>query len=205
MLPAGSEVFIQVGQDGQAQLHPARVVAWSENLVTAAFADEQLPVAPGQEATLCYEIQGRFLRRAARVDAVMEGDGRLTVGLAVSRESHASDRRESVRVSTAVVGLTIDVDGEQGCPLLDVSAQGFAAVASVRLEVGQTADVSLTHAGRRFHGQVRVRSAREITPGHYRYGMYCLVNRIAGGNLAEGLRRVRDAVLRKQHPQRTSA
>lgn len=205
MLPTGAEVFLQVGEDQAARLHPARVVAWSENLVTATFPDEQLPVVPGQAATLCYDLHGQFLRRGARVDAVMEGEGRLTVGLAMVRSADAADRRESARVSTAIVGLTVDVEGEQGCPLLDVSANGFAAVASVKLDVGQSADVGLLHGGRRFHGQVRVRSAREITPGHYRYGMYCLVNRISGGDLAEGLRRVRDGVLRKQHTHRTSA
>lgn len=205
MLATGAEVFLQVGDDEKGRMFTARVVAWSENLVTAAFTDESLPVSPGQSAWLCYDWSGQFLRRAVRVDAVMDGEDRLTVGLQITSDADGADRRESCRVSTAIVGLTVDVDGEQGCPLLDVSANGFAVVASTPLNVGDTADVGLTYNRRRYHGQVRVRSGREVTAGQYRYGMYCLVNRVAGGDLAEGLRRVRDGVLRKQQTRRTSA
>ncbi len=204
MLATGAEVFVQIGEGSEGHMHTARVVAWSENLVTAAFAGYDVPVSAGQTAWLCYDWDGQFLRRPCRVDAVMDGEDRRTVGLQLGSDATAADRRESTRVSTAIVGLTIEVNGEPGCPLLDVSANGFAAVASVKIDIGHTADVSLQHAGRRFHGQVRVRSAREITPGQYRYGMYCLVHRTAGGDLPEGLRRVRDAVMRRR-TRRTSA
>jgi hypothetical protein len=204
MLATGSEVFLQVGEGADGRMFTARVVAWTESLVTAAFTDLELNVAAGQTAWLCYDWDGQFLRRAVRVDAVMDGEDRRTVGLQLVSDANPADRRESARISTAIVGLSVEVNGEVGCPLLDVSANGFAVVASVALEVGQTADVSLIHAAKRFHGQVRVRSATEITPGQYRYGMYCLVHRSAGGDLAEGLRRVRDAVMRRSS-HRTSA
>lgn len=196
MLAIGSDVHLQVEADPHAKLYAARVVAWSENLVTAGFTEDEPPVAPGQQAWLCYQWDGQFLRRAARVDAVMDGSDHLTLGLQLVSDTVRADRRESSRVSTAILGIGMEVEGETGCPLLDVSANGFAVVASVVLEPGQTADVSMLFAGKRYSGQVRVRSAREITPGHYRYGMYCLVNRIAGGDLSVGLRRVRDSVLR---------
>lgn len=123
--------------------------------------------------------------------------GFVTVGEPVSAES-----RQCYRVSMAVSGLVVQVEGVP-CQLVDASATGFAVSCSKEPSVGQTVPVSISFEGKSYVGSATVQGAFALPSGKFRVGMH-IVKGGAQGSLSIGLQKITSAVQRAQLRRRAA-
>jgi hypothetical protein len=170
MLAPDTKIFLNVPRGTRKHmLHPARITEAGARGCTAELDEPDVLLGPGQEIFVYYYLKHRFVKQAARIDAVMETEPTLVVGFQTDGEPMPAESRESFRVSTVMSDLTATVGAEDECRLLDVSTTGFAVEATQRYEVGQVVSVTLRYQGRQFSGKARVQSIRELDLGKVRY------------------------------------
>lgn len=198
---SGFYLHVPVPAGSERMLHPGRVVCAQGGMYTAEMEEQDLVLPPGLAVVLCFERDGRFQQQPARVDAVLETQPRLIIGLECMGSASSAEARQAYRVSTVTSGLTVMVGAEE-CLLLDISATGLAVVASEPYLPGQTVSVSLTYDRRTFTGTARVQSIRRLRDRRIRYGLHGADDRVAGGTLEKGLREVAMAIQRKQLQRR---
>jgi len=117
-----------------------------------------------------------------------------TTGEAVSAEN-----RQCYRVSTVVASaVSAELNDQQSCPVLDVSATGFSVLCDAELRPGQVVRTKLEHEQQQCSGTAIVQSAKELPDGRTRYGMYCAGNEKSNGDLLKGLQRISASLQRQQ-------
>jgi hypothetical protein len=198
MLSAGDGVYVQLQHEPDHRiLYPGRIVSTSGALCTARIEEQDLPLDPGSEVTVYYRNRYRFVRQSARIDAITRVGSSPTVGLELLGKPVAAESRECFRVSTVASGVTARVGREEGCSVLDISATGFAVLATTQHPVGAVVPVTLRHEGARFTGHACVES---VFPSgtEFRYGMRAVEDEQSGGNLPKGQVHIAMAVQRLQ-------
>jgi hypothetical protein len=199
MLASEKKIFLSFPTEGQKRvLHPATIKEASAGGYTAELEEEDLPFVAGQDISVYYELKRKFVKQAARIEAVLESDPVLVVGFQITGEIVSAENREWFRVSTVMADLTVAVGPESECKLLDVSSTGFAVEATSRYEVGRIVPVTLRHQGDQFSGEARIQSIRELDPRRFRYGLHALDDRMSGGTLQKGQQVICAAVEREQ-------
>ncbi|MHC4826979.1 MAG: hypothetical protein ACYTEY_10510, partial [Planctomycetota bacterium] len=144
MLASESRIFFNLPSESKERvLHPATVREPGEAGYTAEIEEPDVALEAGQDIFIYYEIERKFVKQAARIDAVMQTNPTLVVGFETTGEPVAAESREWFRVSTVVANLTVDFGSKTGCPLLDVSSVGFAVESAERFEVGQVVPATL--------------------------------------------------------------
>ena len=199
MLAPDTRIFLNLPRSSRRHLlHPARITEAGPRGYTAELEETDLLLGPGQDLFVYYYLRHKFVKQAARVDAVMQTDPALVVAFQTTSEPMPGEGRESFRVSTVMADLTATVGAETECRLLDVSTTGFAVEATQRYEVGQVVSVTLRYQGRQFSGKARVQSIRELDLGKIRYGLHAVEDRASGGDLRKGQQHISAAVEREQ-------
>lgn len=212
MLTKESRIFIQRPDEAaQRILHAATVLAATDNIYAIRPAESDLAFEAGDELRIFFEKDRKFMQQAGRVEALMDPppddtdesqaspqDAAPILGVATVGEPASAESRECYRVLTMFTDMTVCVGDEDQCPLLDVSATGFAVVSSQELLVGQIVDVSPHHDGQSFPGQASVQSVRDLGAGRFRYGMHCTDERGGDRTLVNGLQQISAAVQRQQ-------
>jgi hypothetical protein len=199
MLASEAKIFLDFPNESKQRiLHPATIKEANEHGYTAELEEANLSLEAGQNFFVYYNLKRKFVKQAARLDAVLQTDPALAVGFQVTGEPVSAESREWYRVSTVMANLTTTVGPETVCPLLDVSAMGFAAEATQRYEIGQVVPVTLRYEDSQFNGKARVQSIRELDRGRIRYGFHAIDDRTCGGDLRKGLRHISAAVQREQ-------
>ncbi|MHC4220115.1 MAG: PilZ domain-containing protein, partial [Planctomycetota bacterium] len=165
---------------------------------TAEVGDSNLALEPGLDLFVYYELKRKFVKQAARIDAVLQTEPMLVVGFQVTGEPMSAESREWFRVSTVMAHLAADFGPESDCPLLDVSSVGFAVEAAERYEVGQVVPATLSYQDQRFNGKARIQSVRDLGKGRYRYGVHSIEDKESGGDLRKGQQLISAAVEREQ-------
>ena len=100
----------------------------------AEFEDQELHPEPGLEVLIYSHIEGKFMKQAARIDAVLASVKR-DIRFELTGEPVSAESRDCYRVSTVLTDLTAKLGTEEGCPLLDVSATGFGVAATGRYHI----------------------------------------------------------------------
>lgn len=106
----------------------------------------------------------------------------------------SEDRRQEERVSTCLVDVTATLDAESGCPVVDVSPTGFAALSRSLRFLGTTVPVALQWGGREFSGAAWIQSVHRVDPGEIRYGLRPVEGPDAGDDLQNVLAEIHHAV-----------
>ncbi len=169
MLAVGNAVFLLIPSPSKRRiLHPGVVI---ESDSTSFVAEFEYPVAPPLDADVnayC-EVNGKFFQQGARVTDVRTGPGCAIVfrrvGQPVSAES-----RQTYRVSLVAANFIAQVGNETQCQVLDISAEGFAAITSRKLALGSLVQISVTGEGQTFEAPARVQTVKERNDGKFRYG-----------------------------------
>ncbi|MHC4428160.1 MAG: PilZ domain-containing protein [Planctomycetota bacterium] len=199
MLASDTKVFLNIPRGSRMHLlHPALIKDAGKRGYTAELDEADVLLGPGQELFVYYYLRHKFVKQAARVDAVMQNEPTLVVGFQTTGEPMPAETRESFRVSTVMADLTATVGAEDECRLLDVSNTGFAVEATQRYELGQVVSVTLRYQGRQFSGKARVQSIRELDLGKVRYGLHAVEDRASGGDVRKGQQHISAAVEREQ-------
>jgi hypothetical protein len=199
MLASEMKIFLSFPNEShQRILHPATIKEAGKTGYSAELEEAHLALEAGQNLFVYYELKRKFVKQAARIDAVMQTDPTLVIGFQTTGEPVSAESREWFRVSTVMADLTATVGSEANCRLLDVSTAGFAVEATKRYEVGQVVPVTLRYQGGQFSGSARVQSIRELPRGRIRYGLHGLDEKAGGGDLKKGQQTISAAIEREQ-------
>ncbi|MCL4197828.1 MAG: hypothetical protein KJZ69_10085 [Phycisphaerales bacterium] len=217
MLSKGAEVFVTCGRDADKRiLHPATVLAVSGEVFSIQLSGGDLTVSAGATVLVFFDLNRQFTKQSASVVAVHDprtgcGDGDASqlaapgaknggpvfgcrlVGQPISAES-----RESFRVCTVVANITGDLGIEKNCPLMDVSATGFAMIAKSSYKISDVVAAVLRHEGKEFRGRAVVQSVKELPGGRFRYGLHCMEERHGESSLRKGCQQISMACQRAQ-------
>ena len=136
---------------------------------------------------------------AAAATAPSNSATRLLVGLHVTGEPVSAEGRSAYRVVTSIAGgVTVTLDNNLECAVLDVSATGFSVISDAPLLQGQVVRVVIHHELEDIQGSAIVQSVKELAGGQRRIGLHCAGNSRSNGQLHRGLQRISAAVQRQQ-------
>ncbi len=199
MLKPGMKMFLSLPNESKRLiLHPGTTKEAGEHRYTVELEESDLAVEAGQDVFVYYELDRKFVKQAARIEAAMKNALALTIGFQITGDIVSAECREWFRVSTALNDLTADFGPESNCRLLDVSSVGFAVEATECYEIGNTLPATLYFQGKHFTGKVRVQSVHELHGGRFRYGLHSFADKSSGGDLCKGQQQISAAVEREQ-------
>jgi len=217
MLSKGAEVFITCGRDADKRiLHPASVLAVSGNVFSIQLSGGDLPISAGATVLVFYDLNRQFTKQSGNVVAMHDprtgcstGDatnlaanatkgGGAVFGCELVGQPISAESRDSFRVCTVVANITGDLGIERNCPLMDVSATGFAMIAKSSYRISDVIAAMLRHEGKEFKGRAVVQSVKELPGGRFRYGLHCMDERNGESNLRKGCQQISMACQRAQ-------
>ena len=197
MLSVGNGFYVQLsGPKGPGVLHPASVLAEFDDGFEGALEEGDVRLTRDQQLVLFCEIDSVFMKQAARVVAFVKDGDKPTFRFLTQGEPTSAERRQLFRVSTVISDMTVGLGGESSCPLLDVSATGFSALARPGRTYGETITASLSFKKSIHTGNVLVQSVRDLGGGRMRYGLSCADDRGKKSDLRRILQQVTMSVQR---------
>lgn len=198
MFAHGSKVFVQFpSNSNQRVLHPFEVEDFGPDALTIRAEEENLPIEPGAEVRVYFEMREKFQQQPARIEAVLKSDPLPLIALALTGVPVSAENREKYRVSTLGTDLLATLDGEDG-RLADVNVEGLSVICSRRHGLGAILPVKVFFEGREFSGRASIQSVKDLPKGKFRYGMQCVGDDRHLGGLAHGLHKISTAVQRAQ-------
>ncbi|MHC4589250.1 MAG: hypothetical protein ACYTAQ_07895, partial [Planctomycetota bacterium] len=109
MLVSETKIFFSIpGESRRLILHPAKVREAGASGHTAELEESNVPLEAGKDLFIYYERKRKFVKQAARIDAVMQTNPALVVGFQLTGEPVSAESREWFRVSTVMANLTAD-------------------------------------------------------------------------------------------------
>lgn len=205
MFNKGSTIQLRVPAGIEAPLEMATVTDGGADRITVRFENRGVAVAAGIDVDIMRTIDGVFTRQPARIETVLADDPLKlpVVGIRTTGVTKPAENRSCFRVSTAAANLTVSIDEEDGCHLLDVSSGGFAATATRHFDEGETVEAEVSYQGRTYRGTATIQSVRIVREGRMRYGLQCLIDRADGRDLARCLGRMAADLQREQLRRRS--
>ena len=197
MLSVGKACFLQISDEPIQRIHPGRVVNINDGVYTVELEETDLPLHATDEILVFYNLKRGFVKQAARISGEVCCGPPAVVSFETFGEAVSAEKREFYRVSTVMAGHAVEFGTESDCPLLDVSATGFAVSATQEHGLARVVEVVLCDDEEPFGGQVVIRSIRMLPNGRIRYGVNCIDDK-ATPNLLTGVRRLSTAVQREQ-------
>ncbi len=199
MLEPGYEMFLQKPSNASRHALLPMQVLRVENEVCIVELDE---LAAGLENDLdvvvYFEHNRRFMKQAARIQSILlEDDALPQMIIEPTGKPIDAESRQCYRVSTVMNDRTVLFNHEI-CPLLDVSATGYAVMTSQELKIGQQTQTVLAHNNQSYAGMACVQSIQVLDNQRTRYGMHCMEHGHAKNKLAAGLHQLNMATQREQ-------
>ena len=145
------------------------------------------------------------MKQGARVELVSKRDSTTAFCFELTGDPVSAERRQCYRVSTVMAQVLATFGAEENCPVVDVSATGFAVVASNRYRTATVVDATVHYGGIAFSGKGRIESVRELKSGPIRYGVHCISDMGTGGTLQAGLPKICASVQREHLRRRRRA
>ncbi|NNF43767.1 MAG: hypothetical protein HKN62_12140 [Phycisphaerales bacterium] len=190
MLTTGTNLLLRLPDPPDERiLHLGLITELDGTRCVAEFEEAQFAPEIGMDVMLFLQLDGTFCQQSARVEEVGKIGLVPLLHMTLRGEPVSAEGRAESRVSTVASELTAIIDGEDFCPLLDVSTTGFAVMASGAHAAGKVVDARLSYEGDEYTGHTSVQSVREIWEGRYRYGLYCVHEE--GDTLKDALLRIR--------------
>lgn len=205
MLNQGDLLYIQNPSHGQQRvLIPLDIVAMEQGQVIIETSQIFNWLPEDGQVMVYYDQRRDFVKQSAKMEVHLHEededqiDGVMRYAIELLGEAVSADSRQTFRVSTVISGRTAMFAEEGEVPLVDVSASGYAVIASGIHNVGEIIQTTLIHDGSEFTGSACVQSICHLDATRIRYGMYCVEKRQPGNNLNQGLLTVSMAVQREQ-------
>lgn len=205
MLSQGDILYIQKPvESGQRVLIPMDVVAHEQGQLIIETSQVFNWLPEDGQVLVYFDRRRDFMKQSARMDVVIHEetedqiDGIMRYAVTLEGEAVSAESRQCFRVSTVISGRTARFEDEGDVPLVDVSASGYAVIATRLRNVGEIVKTTLIHDGREFSGTACVQSICQLDAQRIRYGMFCVEKRQPGNNLNQGLLTISMAVQREQ-------
>ena len=198
----GTGCFVQVpDESSQRILQSAVVQDCKEKTYTAELREDAAMLESGQDIFVYYEFKNEFMRQPARIDVIADTPSGCTFSFQFTGDAVSAERRKCYRVSTVMAAVTATFGGEENCPVVDVSATGFAVIAARQYKAADIVTATVRFESKTFSGQGRIESIRELEVGRIRYGLHCVDAKSTDETLRKGLQRI-SAAVQRQHLRR---
>lgn len=202
MIKTGSDILFQEPTSDTRRLRRSTVVDDSDDRFAIQFVAEPFAFEAEQEVLMYFNGKREFMQQVGRVVDVTvpeeASDEPITFTIEPVGDPISAESREHYRVSTINANLEARVGGESDLQVQDLSATGFAVLASEPHSLGETLDVAISHGEYACHGIASVQSVRELGPGRIRYGMRAIDSDPHTSEFLEVLQRISLAVQREQ-------
>ncbi len=199
MFSPGFEMFLSFpSEKGQRVLHPAKVTAVTDAVITAAFEEPGVKLQPGDDAMVFFERQGTFMQQPGRIELVACDQPQPAIAFRLEGQAASAESRQCYRVGTVLTDFNVELNKERDCKVVDVSVDGCAVLSAKSYSTGQAVTMQFVHEGKSYSGQARVQSVREMAPGRFRYGLLCVRDPRNPADLSKGLRQVTMTMQRLQ-------
>ncbi len=200
----GTGCFVQVpDESSQRILHSAVVQGFRDSTYTAELQENATLLESGQDIFVYYEFRNEFTRQPARIDLIADTPSGYTISFQFTGDAVSAERRQCYRVSTVMAAVTATFGGEENCPVVDVSATGFAVIAAKQYKAMDIVTATVRFESETFSGQGRIESIRELEVGRIRYGLHCVDGKSTDETLRKGLQQI-SAAVQRQHLRRLS-
>ena len=187
----GSRVFLSFDLPlGGRVLQPGMVQKIWYGGWTLAFETRHHAVKTGEEKLVYYNRARDFLKQPVLVKAQSSDGPPFVLTLKSIGDEVSAETRGEDRVSTSGTGLTATLEGEAGCPVLDVSLSGLAVIATRIYHVGRCLKVAIRYEGEEYVGQVEIQCVHALDGGTTRYGLLGAFATAGGRDLQNGLTRM---------------
>jgi len=170
MLAVGTPLFLLVPDSSKTRvLHPGKVVGFDGGIFVVQL-DEPMPLAEGTDVVAFACVRNKFLQQGAIVGA--QGDAAIENGLTLTLvgEAVSAESRQTYRVSVAVANFKAAIGKETDCQVVDVSPEGFAAIAKAEHRIGSNVQVNFSVEGQTVSAAARVQTVKTRDDGKFRYG-----------------------------------
>jgi hypothetical protein len=186
MLAAATPVFLLIPEPGATQriLHPGTVIEANGSNFMAVFEE---PIQPDIDADVVAfgTVGGKFFQQGAVVTEQRDLDDRKVLAFAKVGEVTSAEQRQTYRVSFASLDMAARVDKEKNCHVVDVSPEGFAAIADGPHKLGSIVQVSIACDQQVLSASARVQTIQERFDGKCRYGFLIPKSNIAARKMLE--------------------
>lgn len=228
MLKVGNDVLFQEPTVSTRRLRRSVVMAADGETISVRFVGEPFAFAVDQEVLMYFNGKREFMQQVARITEIQtpeppdedqvaaevddagvrsaalcgpngreQNEGPIFV-LEPVGDPISAEARQTYRVTTIGARIEARVGSESGLPVQDLSATGFAVLASEIYLVGQTVDVSIRHGDEACTGKASVQSFRELDSGRLRYGLRAIAEDPRAQDFLSTLQRISLAVQRDQ-------
>jgi hypothetical protein len=170
MLAIDTEMFLLIPDASNTRtLHPGKVIESDAQGFVSEFEE---PIAPpvGTDVNAYGKIRGKFFQQGAVVVAVRQTEPHPVIAFTRVGEPVSAENRQTFRVCLALTGIHARIDSEKNCPVVDMSAAGFGAIAAKVYELGTLVPISLEYDGNSISTLARVQTVKERAGGKFRYG-----------------------------------
>ena len=205
MLSQGDLIYLQKpAQNQQRVLIPMDVIANQQDHIIIETSDVFDWVHEDGQVMVYFDKRRDFMKQSAKMELVVHEetedqiDGVMRYTIELLGDAVSAESRQCFRVSTVISDRKAILSEEGEVKLVDVSATGFAVIASKERNIGQIVKTVLIHEGREFAGTACVQSICELSKGQIRYGMYSVEQNHKSNNLTSGLRTISMDVQREQ-------
>ena len=198
----GTGFFVQIpDESSHLILHSAVVQECTNNTYTAELQEDTTLLKSGQDIFVYYEFRNEFTRQPARIHVIADTPSGRTFTFQFTGDAVSAERRQCYRVSTVMAAVIATFGGEENCPVVDVSATGYAVIAAEQYKTTDIIKATIQFEGETFSGLGRVESARKLGVGRIRYGLHCVDGKSTDETLRNGLQQI-SAAVQRQHLRR---
>lgn len=197
----GTGCFIQIpDESSNCILHPMKVQEFTENSYTAELqgANDASLLEIEQDIFIYYEFKNEFMRQPARIDVIADISTGFTFAFQFTADAVSAERRQCYRVSTVMVEVNSAFGDESNCSVLDVSATGFAVLATRQYKVADIIAATIQFDGEAVKAECRIESIKKLDKAGFRYGVHCINSKSSGGRLLKELQYICATVQRQQ-------
>ena len=174
MLATGTEMYLLIPDASNKRiLHPGKVIESDAQGFVGEFEE---PIAPpvGADVNAYGKVRGKFFQQGAAGVAIRQTEPQPVIAFTRVGELVSAENRQTYRVCVAMAGIAARIESEKKCAVVDMSAEGFGAVASKVYELGSLVQVAIEYEGHAISTLARVQTVKARPDGKFRYGF--LVN-----------------------------
>lgn len=201
-MKTGIDILFQEPTCTTRRLRRSVVVETSKDTFSIRFVADAFAFEVDQEVLMYFNGKTEFMQQVGCIKEVIEAeegsDEGPTFVIEPVGDPISAESRQNYRVSTISANLEARVGEEENLQIQDLSATGFAVLASESYQLGQTIEVGIAHGEEQCHGRASVQSIRPLGAKRVRYGLRALEEDPHTGEFLQTLQRISLAVQREQ-------
>jgi hypothetical protein len=193
-MDSNSQLHVRFGDnDSQGSLMTAAVTSKGELRYILRF-DCSVQAEVGTPLVLFHHIDRRFYTQDGEVQSICRATPTETlVTVQCGGEPVPAENRANFRATTAGREMTATIGRERKCEVVNVSAQGLAAMMSNPPQVGATVEISIEVDNKLVRGSATLRNANRLSCRRYKCGF-----EVQDKQLARALNQLCMAIQREQ-------